>query len=133
MPDIRGANGYGLAPHYQQQQQQQHVPVNQRRSNLNLREGYATVGTAARGATRPSVQGIFQSSNFFEPGAPTATATAATQYYSSEAGAGSGESSATTSEEASMGGQCAGAGQGQGQGFVVRQPRGPSEEGWRGA
>ncbi|ORY66795.1 hypothetical protein BCR35DRAFT_308446 [Leucosporidium creatinivorum] len=166
MPDIRGpgfasstsysnglssygsSSGSGSYPSHQHQPP--HHSANQRRSNMNLREGYATVGTAARGSSRPSVQGIFQASNFFEGGSPSSSAAqppaSATQYYSSDAssspslslGAGTNPESSATSEEGSLGG-----GGAQGQGFAVRQPRGPSEEqrgfvgaaqgSWRGA
>ena len=176
MPDIRGpsfnSNTYSPSSHYhyhqqpqhsssssspshqqqQQQQQQQHY-ANQRRSNLNLREGFATVGTAAR--SRPSVQGIFQANNFFEStnagqanSANTHASTgSATQYYSSDASSspslslslnsrgGAAAESSATSEEGSAGPTGAG---GAGGPFVVRQPRGPGEEArgfggsWRG-
>lgn len=174
MPDIRytssssaSSNSYSHAPayayHHQQSpshhpHQQQQQQANQRRSNLNLREGYKTVGTAAR--SRPSVQGIFQGNNFFEsssssappPPSPShhggATAQTATQYYSSDASSspslslslagGVGESSATSEEgslapNAHVNGGAGGGGGGAGAPFVVRQPRGPGGEGsWRG-
>lgn len=164
-PEHFGANsvgsGYGHQQ-YQQQQQRSQPPAHHytqpgptnRRSHLNLREGFSSVSGASgfgmrTESARPSVQGVFTS--FLNPPvasptssaagvvtahARTATSQSQAPYYSSDASSSSpsvGLSRLDRAESSQTSEDSLGAVQGQsaspsghGQGFAVRQPRGPT-------